>query len=133
MANITTGTSKFASKVQALAVLMAVVLVAEGWTSGVAATTGSCTSSMSSLAVCLPAIEGDNPPSPTDMCCAIVRATDTGCLCNLATEYSNAMGVNVRAALLLPKQCKHIIPAGYTCDGYLIPSYVPTHRKLMNA
>jgi hypothetical protein len=113
MENVNTGTLKFTSRVQAWVALVAVILVADGCFSGVAATVGSCTSSMSSLA----AVEGDNPPLPTDECCAIVCTTDTGRLCNFVTEYSSAIGVNVPVALLLPKLRKHIIPAGYTCDG----------------
>ena len=101
---------------QALVPLVAAILVAEG-SSGAGAMTGACSGPLSSMSICLPAVEGDNPPSPTDACCAIIRNTDTGCLCNIVTAYTNSMGVNLHASLLLPKQCKKSIPPGYTCDG----------------
>lgn len=115
--------AKMSSTVQALVALVSVIiLLADGQFCKVAALgpPSPCSSTATSLSLCLPAVQGANPPFPTDECCAAVRTTDTGCLCNIVTEYSgiiSSMGVNVSAALLLPKNCKHVLPAGYNCDG----------------
>lgn len=115
--------AKIPSTVQALVALVSVIiLVVEGRFYKVAAAVSPnpCASSATSLSVCLPAVQGDNPPLPTDACCVAVRSTDAGCLCTIVAQYSSAisdMGVNVSAALLLPKNCKHVLPLGYHCDG----------------
>lgn len=83
---------------------------------------GCVSGQLSSLQACLPAVEGDNPPKPTEACCVAIRATDATCLCNIVMAYSNSMGVNYESAMLLPKLCKHTtVPGGLTCDGNSIP------------
>lgn len=101
-----------------LALVSVIILVTEGVAA--AGPPSACSSTASSLSLCLPAVQGEDPPFPTDACCYVVRTTDTGCLCNVVTQYSGAitaMGVNLSAALQLPKNCKHALPIGYSCDG----------------
>lgn len=124
--NFSTATMKL-SYGSLLVVLVAIILVADG----VAAIAGPCSSSLNSLSVCLPAVEGENPPSPTDACCAVVRSTDTSCLCTIVTAYSNSMGVNMHASLLLPKECKKIVPAGHSCDGTMHSHSLLIFRELL--
>ncbi|XP_024390184.1 uncharacterized protein [Physcomitrium patens] len=126
--------ANLASKIHAVAALVTVILIADGL-NGVAAN-GPCSNTLSSLSACMPAIEGENPQSPSVACCDVVRGSDASCLCSIVTTYANltdAMGINLRAALLLPKQCKRAVPSGFTCGGYVIPPYASSNRKLMTA
>lgn len=114
--------AKIFSTVQALLALVSVIaLVDEGHFLKVAAAgpPNACSSSATSLSVCLPAVQGDSPPFRTDACCTVVRSNDTGCLCIIVSLYSGAissMNVNV-SATLLPQNCKLILPVGFNCDG----------------
>lgn len=100
-------------------IIVSVLLVAMVSPYMAAAAIPACAGTLSTLAPCLAAVEGENPPKPTDACCAVIRNTEPTCLCSVVTAYSNSMGVNVQSALLLPKECKRSVPAGYTCDGQL--------------
>ncbi|CAK9207735.1 unnamed protein product [Sphagnum troendelagicum] len=93
---------------------------------------GGCSDTLQTLQPCLPAVEGLHPPKPTEACCDVIRNTDASCLCSVITKYSSyALLLNVDSALSLPKECSGSIPAGYTCDGYVVPEFVPGNRKLM--
>ena len=94
--------------------LLALLVSAAGYCEAIP---GCMSSQLISLQACLPAVEGDNPPKPSEACCVAIRGTDTTCLCNIVTAYSNSVGVNYESAMLLPKLCKHAVPGGLTCDG----------------
>ena len=113
--------------------LLALLVSAAGYCEAIP---GCMSSQLISLQACLPAVEGDNPPKPSEACCVAIRGTDTTCLCNIVTAYSNSVGVNYESAMLLPKLCKHAVPGGLTCDGaqsailYYSPPSPPPRRRL---
>ena len=79
---------------------------------------------LSSLEPCLTAVTGRTPQSPTEECCRVIRSTEPTCLCSAVSAYEKYPAVDVPQALLLPKTCGRLIPAGFTCNGqrYLSPT-----------
>ena len=79
---------------------------------------------LSSLEPCLTAVTGRTPQSPTEECCRVIRSTEPTCLCSAVSAYEKYPAVDVPQALLLPKTCGRLIPAGFTCNGqrYLTPT-----------
>jgi hypothetical protein len=110
--------------------LLALLVSAAGYCEAIP---GCMSSQLTSLQACLPAVEGDNPPKPSEACCVAIRGTDSTCLCNIVTAYSNSVGINYESAMLLPKLCKHTVPGGLTCDGAqsTIPYSPPPLRNLI--
>jgi hypothetical protein len=104
--------------------LLALLVSAAGYCEAIP---GCMSSQLTSLQACLPAVEGDNPPKPSEACCVAIRGTDSTCLCNIVTAYSNSVGINYESAMLLPKLCKHTVPGGLTCDG--AQSTIPYSRR----
>jgi hypothetical protein len=72
---------------------------------------------LSTLEPCLTAVTGRIPLSPTEECCRVIRSTEPTCLCGAVSAYEKYPEVDVPRALLLPKTCGRLIPAGFTCNG----------------
>ena len=72
---------------------------------------------LSTLEPCLTAVTGRTPQSPTEECCRVIRSTEPTCLCGAVSIYEKYPEVDVPQALLLPKTCGRLIPAGFTCNG----------------
>lgn len=72
---------------------------------------------LSTLEPCLTAVTGRTPQSPTEECCRVIRSTEPTCLCGAVSIYEKYPEVDVPRALLLPKTCGRLIPAGFTCNG----------------
>ncbi|BBN08100.1 protein MpLTP-like69 [Marchantia polymorpha subsp. ruderalis] len=83
-----------------------------------------CSDTLHSLLSCLPAVEGDDPEAPTKECCTAVVHVNADCLCSALGEGDTAgfPGMNIGAALLLPRKCGRVVPKGFKCAGHLVPS-----------
>lgn len=84
---------------------------------------------LSTLEPCLTAVTGRIPLSPTEECCRVIRSTEPTCLCGAVSAYEKYPEVDVPRALLLPKTCGRLIPAGFTCNGQrsLSPTWIFHH------
>ncbi|KAL3684645.1 hypothetical protein R1sor_002667 [Riccia sorocarpa] len=87
----------------------------------------NCDGTLRSLFTCLPAVEGNDPEPPSTDCCNAVMNVNTDCLCNAIGQgdAESFPGMNVNAALQLPKECGRVVPKGFECAGYIVPSSYP--------
>ncbi|KAL2630250.1 hypothetical protein R1flu_014936 [Riccia fluitans] len=85
-----------------------------------------CDGTLRSLLSCLPAVEGDDPEPPSSDCCSAVVNVNTDCLCNAIGQgdAESFPGMNVNAALQLPRECGRVVPKGFKCAGWFLSPLV---------
>ncbi|MQM17897.1 hypothetical protein Taro_050879, partial [Colocasia esculenta] len=99
-----------AMAVWAVSALLAAALLSARAAEGMAALE-ICNMDAEKLADCLPAVRGPVPPSPSDSCCAALRAADLPCFCRYKDSLIlRSVGIDPKLAAALPTKCSIELP-----------------------
>ncbi|OVA17752.1 Bifunctional inhibitor/plant lipid transfer protein/seed storage helical domain [Macleaya cordata] len=82
------------------------------------------TASQEALASCAEAAKDEHAVVPESCCAALKKVGHPSCFCNMMLKNANSMqkaGLNLEAALTIPKRCNLERPVGYKCGAYEIP------------